>query len=82
MRQKEVDLLEAMDMLDVPEEVLGILIEEGKLKARRANGTIYLLREQIDELNERIRRKTMRQNEVDLLEVMDMLDVTEEVLGK
>jgi hypothetical protein len=46
----EVDLLEAMDMLDVPEEVLGKLAEEGTLKARRADGTIYFLYEEIEAL--------------------------------
>jgi hypothetical protein len=45
----EVDLLEAMDMLDVPEEVLGKLAEEGKLKSRHAYGTIYFVREEIEE---------------------------------
>ena len=49
----EVDLLQAMFMLDVPEEILGKLDEEGKLKARRADGTIYFLREQIEELVDR-----------------------------
>lgn len=49
----EVDLLQAMFMLDVPEEVLGKLAEEGKLKARRADGTIYFLREEIEELVDR-----------------------------
>ena len=49
----EVDLLQAMFMLDVPEEVLGRLAEEGKLKTRRADGTIYFLREQIEELVDR-----------------------------
>jgi hypothetical protein len=46
----EVDLLEAMDMLDVPEEVLGKLADEGKLKTRHADGTIYFLREEIEKL--------------------------------
>ena len=49
----EVDLFEAMSMADVPEEVLGKLAEEGKLKSRRADGTIYFLREQIEALVER-----------------------------
>jgi hypothetical protein len=49
MRENEVDLLEAMDMLDVPEEVLGKLCEEGKLKSRIADDTIYFLREQVEE---------------------------------
>jgi hypothetical protein len=49
----EVDLIQAMFMLDVPEEFLGKLAEEGKLKSRRANGTIYFLREEIEELVDR-----------------------------
>jgi len=49
----EVDLLQAMFMVDVPEEVLGKLAEEGKLKSRRADGTIYFLREEIEELVDR-----------------------------
>jgi len=49
----EVDLLEAMDMLDVPQEVLGKLADEGKLKARRADDTIYFLREEIEALIDR-----------------------------
>jgi hypothetical protein len=51
--KNEVDLLEAMDMLDVPEEVLVKLAEEGKLKSRRASGTIYFLRVEIDEIIDR-----------------------------
>jgi hypothetical protein len=49
----EVDLLEAMDMLDVSEEFLGKMAEEGKLKSRRADGTIYFVREEIDDLIDR-----------------------------
>jgi len=45
-----VDLLDAMNMLDVPEEVLGKLAEEGKLKSRRADGTTNVLREEIEEV--------------------------------
>lgn len=41
---------EALDMLDVSEEVLGRLAEEGKVKSRRADGTIYFLREEIEKL--------------------------------
>jgi hypothetical protein len=37
-------LLEAMDMWDVPEEVLVKMAVEGKLKSRRADGAIYFLR--------------------------------------
>lgn len=46
----EVDLFEAMNMADLPAEVLGKLAEEGKLKSRRAGGTIYFLREEINGL--------------------------------
>jgi hypothetical protein len=53
VHRNEVDLFEAMDMTDLPQEVLGKLAEEGKLKARRADGTIYFLREQIEELIDR-----------------------------
>lgn len=45
-----MDLLDAMNMLDVPEEVLGKLAEEGKLKSRRADGTTNVLREEIEEV--------------------------------
>jgi len=53
IRRDEVDFLEAMDMLDVPEEVLGKMAEDGTLKSRRADGTIYFLRDQIDALIDR-----------------------------
>jgi hypothetical protein len=53
MRRDEVTFPEAMNLLDVPEEVLGKLAEEGKLKSRSADGTIYFLRNQIDELVDR-----------------------------
>ena len=49
-KNEEVDLLEAMAMLDVPKEVLGRMIEQGKLKCRHADGAIYLLRQQIEDL--------------------------------
>src|ERR1700719_3704774 len=48
-----VDLFEAMDMLDVTEDVLGKLAEEGKLKSRRADGTVYFLREEIEQIIDR-----------------------------
>ena len=50
MLRNEVDFKQAMDLLDVPEEILGKLAEEGKLKARRADDTIYFLRDEIDAL--------------------------------
>jgi hypothetical protein len=52
-KEGEVDLLEAMDMLDSPEEFFGKMVEAGKLKARRADGTIYFLRAQIEDLIDR-----------------------------
>jgi hypothetical protein len=48
-----VELWEALDMLDVEEEVLGRLAEAGKVKSRRADGTIYFLREEIDQIIDR-----------------------------
>ena len=45
-----VDLQEALRMLEIPEEVLGRMIEQGKLKARPADGTIYFLREEIEKI--------------------------------
>jgi hypothetical protein len=53
MRQNEVDLLEAMHMLDVPEEFLGKLCQEQRLKSRHADGTIYFVREEIEALIDR-----------------------------
>jgi hypothetical protein len=50
MRKNEIDVLEALTILDVPEEVLGKLAEEGKLKSRSADGAIYFLREEIEKL--------------------------------
>jgi len=82
MRTNEVDLLEVMNTLNVPEEVLGILVEEGKLKPRHADGTTCFSREEIDGLIALIGRKSMRQNEVNLLEAADLLDVPEEALVK
>ncbi|MGB2679142.1 MAG: hypothetical protein WAN12_18825 [Candidatus Acidiferrum sp.] len=49
----EVDLLQAMFMLEVPEEVLGRLVEEKKLRTRRVDGTIYFLRSEIEQLRDR-----------------------------
>jgi len=48
--KNEVDLLEAENMSDTPADVLGRLAEEGKLKSRRADGTVYFLREEIEAL--------------------------------
>lgn len=52
-RGSEVDLSEAIDMTDLSEEDLGRLAEAGKLKARRANGAVYFLREEIEALIDR-----------------------------
>jgi hypothetical protein len=38
----EVDLLEAMDLWDVPHELLGKLAEDGKLRSRRAHRSTNL----------------------------------------
>lgn len=46
----EVDLSEAIDMTDLSEEALGKLSEWGKLKSRRADGTVYFVREEIEAL--------------------------------
>jgi hypothetical protein len=51
--RNEVDLLEAMDMWDVPEKALVKMAEKGKLKTRRAHGTIYFVREEIEQLIDR-----------------------------
>jgi hypothetical protein len=53
IRKNEVDLLEAMDMLDVPEEVLLKLAEKGELKLRRAGDAVYFLLEEIEEIIDR-----------------------------
>jgi hypothetical protein len=53
MRENEVDLLEACGLLDVPEEVLGQLLAQGKLKSRIEDGDMYFVREDIDALVER-----------------------------
>ena len=46
----EVDAVEAMRILDVPEEILGKIAEQEKLKSRCADGTIYFLREDIEKI--------------------------------
>jgi hypothetical protein len=48
--QNEIDLQEAMSILDVPEQILGRLIEEGKLRARRTDSNLYFLRDEIEAL--------------------------------
>ncbi len=54
MRRNEVELLEAIDMTDLEEEMLLKLAEAGELKARRAGGTVYFERESLDRLVERM----------------------------
>jgi len=47
----EVDLFEAMRMLDLSsEELLVKMAEERKLKSRRAGGSLYFLREEVEAL--------------------------------
>jgi hypothetical protein len=53
MRTNEVDLVGAVKMLELPEEVVCRLAEEGKLKSRRADGTLYFSLEQIEVLARR-----------------------------
>ncbi len=51
MRQTEVNVLQAIEMLDVTEEVLGRLAEEGKIKSRRAaDGCLYFVREDVEKV--------------------------------
>jgi hypothetical protein len=50
MTRIEVDLFAAIDLTALEEETLFKLAEAGELKARRAGGTLYFLREEIDVL--------------------------------
>jgi hypothetical protein len=50
IRKYEVHILEALAMLDVPEAVLGTLAEQGKVRVRRADGNVYFLRDEIEDL--------------------------------
>ena len=52
-RHDEIELWDAADQLDVPEEVLGRLAAEGIIKSRHADGRIYFLREEIEALEDR-----------------------------
>jgi Helix-turn-helix domain len=54
MRRNEVELFEAIEMTDLEEETLLRLAEAGELKARRAGGTVYFEREEIDALIDRM----------------------------
>ncbi len=75
IRKNEVDFLEALDMLDVPEEVLGRLAEEGKVKSRKTDGTIYFLREEIDQIIDR-EIDLVRSGECEPGELVDRTDKT------
>jgi hypothetical protein len=50
MRENEVDLFTALQMLDISQEHLGRMVEERKLKSRPAEGTVYFLRVEIEGL--------------------------------
>jgi hypothetical protein len=52
MRETEVDLLEAMAMLDdMDEEALGRLVEQGQIRRRlAADGTFYFLRADVEKV--------------------------------
>lgn len=63
--RNEVDLFEAIDMWMCQRKFWETWLREGKLKSRRADGTIYFLREEsmrslIDRSGKPGRRKTMR----------------------
>ncbi|MGB2643438.1 MAG: hypothetical protein WBF09_08920 [Candidatus Acidiferrum sp.] len=49
-RDNEIELRDAAEAADLPEEVVGRMAEEGKLKSRPADGTIYFVREEIEQL--------------------------------
>lgn len=53
MRATEVDLAEAVKLLDLAEEVVCRLAEAGKLKSRRAAGELYMVREEAEALRRR-----------------------------
>lgn len=52
-KMEEVDVLEAADLLDLPPEIVGKLVEQENLRCRRADGTVYFLRAQIEALSHR-----------------------------
>ena len=54
-RSNEIDLFEAVDLTGLSEDLLGRLIEQGKLRARRADGTVYFDRAELGGLVERQR---------------------------
>ena len=53
MRATEVDLAEAVRLLDLPEEAVCRLAEAGKLKSPRAAGELYMVREEVEALRRR-----------------------------
>lgn len=50
-RRDEIALLDAADLLEMPQESLCRLAEEKKLKSRCADGELYFLREEIEALH-------------------------------
>lgn len=46
----EIELSDAANAVDLPAHVLGRLAEQGQLKVRRADGNVYFVREQIEQL--------------------------------
>lgn len=48
IKETEVDLVEAAQMLDLPEEIVGRLAEDGTLKSRRCDDTMYFLRSSVE----------------------------------
>jgi hypothetical protein len=74
IRKNEVDLFDAMDMLDVPEEVLGRLAEEGKVKSRRSDGTLYFVRDEIELIDREI--ELVRSEECTPDQLVNRMDTT------
>jgi hypothetical protein len=75
IRENEVELWEALDMLDVDEEVLGRLAEAGKVKSRRADSTIYFLREEIEQIIDR-EIEVIRSGECEPSQLVSRMDRT------
>jgi len=49
-RSDEMHLCEAVDLLEMPLEILCRLAEEGKVKSRRAGEDLYFVRQEIEAL--------------------------------
>ena len=81
IRENEVELWEALDMLDVDEEVLGRLAEAGKVKSRRADGTIYFLQEEIERIIDR-EIELVRSGEYQPGELVARMDTTCSEVGR